>query len=1202
MAQGRYLDIVVTDLQNQPIPNVRLTVTGDPSLSGITDGTGKTRLLLQSLGPTRSEVELNLYPKGFVFISPWDKRIQAPLYQKVPLGPIRLILAKRGSKQILEDARGITAVLANINVAGGAIRIDQSTAEKRRRAALSKTAREFGLDSKEIDSAIREWGKKTNDPYLTGLVALYTDNYSEAEIALANSLQLKEADLENARVNARSTAVHLGQTLYGQGKYSQSREIFRELSKQDPKDYTALNELGKVLVKMGDYSEAQAKFAEASSLVERSIGRDHPTYAAIIDNLGGVYVFQRDYQLAESKHREALAIRKKWFGQDHPAVAASYSSLGWLYYTQGKFDNAEKNYLVSLEINKKVLGAEDVEVAAGLMNLGLIYMVQDRYADAEIALNQSVAIKGKVLSTDQPAYLATLDMLADLYVKQERYSEAESLLKHLLGVREKTIGINRFKYQQIEVARFTVKDGIELPVSYLTTLTGELVAQLHETKKFQQVFREGELQGAGEVPALRLTSEITEFKSRDRAARLMIGFGAGKTEIKTHIKLTDRATGQVLYEGDVDSKVINGLFGGGSIGVTRGLAKEVAMANQMLNKHDIMIGADQPAYLATLDKLADLYVKQERYSEAEQSLKKTLDIREELFERDYSRKALLEVLIGAASGAHAMSAGTLGAPGGVIMAASTSRMPSANRSEYLATLDKLAGLYVKQDRYSEAEQLLELALVTNGGARLTDRSSRRIGVKGKSVGGNILELNESTLGVSPENLARIEKLTDIYSKQGKYSKAEQLLKQALAISEKALGREHPSTNGRFALVIGNSKYEQSPLTNTAKDANDLVETLKELGFDVLRGIDVNREQMVSLIEEFGVKVKRGDVGLFYFAGHGMQVNGENYLIPIDAIINSEPEIKLRSVSVSTVLSKMENAHNRVNIVILDACQNNSSLINRRSASRGLAQITAPSGFIIAFATQAGAIASEIAGSNGSYTSELLTHLRIPGLSVEEIFKRTRTGLMYKTNNQQVPWESNSLKGDFYLNGRRTENANVHTKENIAKKLEDVAWARVQQSASIANYQAYLNDYPAGRYAETARRAVLESVLTITIPDKDGASVGHELIVKGKAIKTSKEDHIWVLVHRSDFGQVWWPQREAIPDVKTGEWNARIVLGGAQDVGYEFEIAVIMVNETEHLKLRSYWEKAMRSASSPPIEMPTTMTPPQIRKVRKVSHN
>lgn len=136
--------------------------------------------------------------------------------------------------------------------------------------------------------------------------------------------------------------------------------------------------------------------------------------------------------------------------------------------------------------------------------------------------------------------------------------------------------IEKNKYQQIEVAKFEVKEGTEFPESYLTTLMGELVAQLQETKNFKHAFREGESQSGADTPAIRLTGVVTEFKAGSRAKRYVIGFGAGKTKVVADVKFIDKATGEVLYQGSVDGKVIIGLFGGESAGATRGLAKEVA--------------------------------------------------------------------------------------------------------------------------------------------------------------------------------------------------------------------------------------------------------------------------------------------------------------------------------------------------------------------------------------------------------------------------------------------------------------------------------------------------------------------------------------------------------------------------------------------------------------------------------------------------
>jgi hypothetical protein len=136
--------------------------------------------------------------------------------------------------------------------------------------------------------------------------------------------------------------------------------------------------------------------------------------------------------------------------------------------------------------------------------------------------------------------------------------------------------VEKNRYQQIEITKFEVKEGVEFPPDYLADLTNELAAQLRETEKFRQVSREGEAPAEANAPALKLSGTVTEFKAGNRAVRYMVGFGAGRTKVKAHVKFTDRATGEVLYEGDVDGKVIMGVFGGDSRGATRGLAKEVA--------------------------------------------------------------------------------------------------------------------------------------------------------------------------------------------------------------------------------------------------------------------------------------------------------------------------------------------------------------------------------------------------------------------------------------------------------------------------------------------------------------------------------------------------------------------------------------------------------------------------------------------------
>ncbi len=231
---------------------------------------------------------------------------------------------------------------------------------------------------------------------------------------------------------------------------------------------------------------------------------------------------------------------------------------------------------------------------------------------------------------------------------------------------------------------------------------------------------------------------------------------------------------------------------------------------------------------------------------------------------------------------------------------------------------------------------------------------------------------------------------------------------------------HPSlkTKARVALIIGNSKYNHSPLKNPVNDARLMAETLKSLGFDVMLYTDTKTAEMKSAIESFGKKLKETQgTGLFYYAGHGMQYNGENYLIPIDADIQGEAEIDIKAVRSGAVLAKMDMAQTRVNLVILDACRDNPFARSFRSVSRGLAVVGAPSGTLIAFSTAPGDVAFDGDDKNSLYTQALSKYMREDGLKVEEVFKKVRNdveGSAKRYGKKQTPWESSSLKGDFYF--------------------------------------------------------------------------------------------------------------------------------------------------------------------------------------------
>jgi len=222
---------------------------------------------------------------------------------------------------------------------------------------------------------------------------------------------------------------------------------------------------------------------------------------------------------------------------------------------------------------------------------------------------------------------------------------------------------------------------------------------------------------------------------------------------------------------------------------------------------------------------------------------------------------------------------------------------------------------------------------------------------------------------------------------------------------------------RTALVIGNSSYQTAgTLRNPVNDANDMAQALQQLGFEVILLKDANLRQMGDAIDEFNLKLRQGGVGVFYYAGHGVQVEGENYLIPIDAQLMRQQDVRYEALPVGKVLGAMEDAANNLNIVILDACRDNP-LPRRwqRSTAGGLAPIQAVKGSYIAYATAPGEVAADGTGRNGIFTSHLLQHIKTPNLPLEEMFKRVRQGVAKDTNNQQIPWDSSSLIGDFSFN-------------------------------------------------------------------------------------------------------------------------------------------------------------------------------------------
>jgi uncharacterized caspase-like protein len=294
-----------------------------------------------------------------------------------------------------------------------------------------------------------------------------------------------------------------------------------------------------------------------------------------------------------------------------------------------------------------------------------------------------------------------------------------------------------------------------------------------------------------------------------------------------------------------------------------------------------------------------------------------------------------------------------------------------------------------------------------------------------------------------------------------------------------------AASDRVALLIGNNQYPSAPLRNAVNDARDLGEALRDLGFRVILRENTSRKEMIEAIREFGSALEGSQTALFFYAGHAMQFKDRNYLIPIDAAMGSEDDVTFFSVEVSQVFDRMDRAKTRFNFLILDACRDNPFATSFRVSAAGLAQMSAPQGTIISYATAPGAVAQDGSGRNGTFTKYLLKHIRTPDVPVEITFKRVREDVVQETRRQQSPWDSSSLKGDFSFNSTARPAGPALSAAQAAGPSSDAQlaierefWISVRDSSRADDIQAYLDKYPAGQFSSLARNR-LEALIRPT---------------------------------------------------------------------------------------------------------------------------
>jgi uncharacterized caspase-like protein len=292
---------------------------------------------------------------------------------------------------------------------------------------------------------------------------------------------------------------------------------------------------------------------------------------------------------------------------------------------------------------------------------------------------------------------------------------------------------------------------------------------------------------------------------------------------------------------------------------------------------------------------------------------------------------------------------------------------------------------------------------------------------------------------------------------------------------------------RVALVVGNGEYapEIGKLKNPAGDAQLMADTLRSLGFEVALVMDADQKGMKRAIREFGQKLRETGpqgIGLFYYAGHGVQVDGENFLLPIGAEIQAEGDVELEAVSAGSILSQMQFAGNAVNLVFLDACRNNPLTRSFRSGSRGLARVDAPRGSFVGYSTAPGDVSVDGESDHSPYALALVEELKQPGVSIEEAHRAVRGKVLAATNQRQTPWDSSSLTGPVILAAAEpAEEPQVAAvtpppagnQQGGNQQAELLFWDSIKNSDNPATFEAYLEQFPNGVFAGLAQAKVDE---------------------------------------------------------------------------------------------------------------------------------
>lgn len=302
-----------------------------------------------------------------------------------------------------------------------------------------------------------------------------------------------------------------------------------------------------------------------------------------------------------------------------------------------------------------------------------------------------------------------------------------------------------------------------------------------------------------------------------------------------------------------------------------------------------------------------------------------------------------------------------------------------------------------------------------------------------------------------------------------------------------------------ALVIGNGAYDGMELPNPPNDAKAVAGLLGDAGFAINVKINATRADMLAAMDRFASTIRQSGTktAVFYYAGHGVQLDWRNYLVPVNAIVDKRSDIQTRCADLNALLSQLSEIKDKTFVVILDACRDDPFGKKYKPEARGLSQFDAPVGSLLGYATAPGKVASDGGGKNGLYTENLVRELSARTVRLEDALKRVRLNVRVASGGEQIPWETTSLESDVFLfGGSGNKLSDAEIERAVEQEMED--WTRIKASKNVDDWVAYLRKYPNGRFAEVAQHR-----LDRLMPPPASIAVAPETITAPASAATTK---------------------------------------------------------------------------------------------------